>query len=283
MNIEKIKNYNQKMLALVSTLGAILLLIFIIMMIKELRLFGGHHYSDNPSGLIADDKVENLNQENLRKQIISYESPWLIDTLKSVYIVPVSITTLRKPEEIVPIDEGLMSLLDAYPGSSKSQDGYYNKRYFEGSYANLILYCPVENKAQSLFKERILIGSVQAYYFKDDILLVFYSAEKDTDKDGIIDLNDARNLCIYSLNKETLKKISDGDNSVEQYQFIENSKDLLVEFSLNQYKEKQFTGSRIPSKIMKYSYGTQELTDIVPQKIQKDMQKLVEGKSNPEE
>jgi hypothetical protein len=283
MNIEKIKNYNQKMLALVSTLGAILLLIFIIMMIKELHLFGGHHYYNNPSGLIADDKVENLNQENQRKQIISYESPWLIDTLKSVYIVPVSITTLMKPEEIPPISDGVMSLLDTYPSFSKSKEGYYNKRYFEGSYANLILYYPLENKTLSLFNERILIGSVQAYYFKEDILLVFYSAEKDTDKDGIIDLNDARNLCIYSLNKGILKKISDGDNSVEKYQFIENTKDLLVEFSLNQYKEKQFTGYRTPCKIMKYSYETQELVDIIPQKIQENMQKLVEGKSNPEE
>jgi hypothetical protein len=279
MNIEKIKNYNQKMLAIVSTLGAVLLLMFIIMMIRELRIFDGRHSDDNPSGLIAGDKVENLNQENLRKQIISYESPWLIDTLKSVYIIPVSIATLKKPEETSSVSE-VTALMDTYPGFSKNENGYCNQRYFEGSYTNLIVYYPLENKVLSLFNERLLIGSVQAYYFKDDVLMVFYSAGEDTDKNGIIDLGDTRNLCIYSLNTGKLRKISDSDNSVMHYQFIENTRDLLVEFSLNSYTEKQFTTSRTPTKIMKYSYDSQELTGVIPQKIQDDMQELVEGKSN---
>ncbi|KAA6302857.1 MAG: hypothetical protein EZS26_001027 [Candidatus Ordinivivax streblomastigis] len=279
MNIEKIKNYNQKILALVGTLGVVLLVIFIIMMIPELlRTFYRGHYDNTPSGLLADDKVGSLNQENLRKQLISYESPWLIDTLNTVYIIPVSIQTLKKAEEVPVADEALMSLMDTYSDFTVSKKGYHNTRQFEGNYANLILYKPSENKTQSLFNERIMIGNVQAYYFKDDILLVFYSAEKDTNKDGIIGLNDTRNLCLYSLNKGTLKKISDSDNSVEDYQFIENSKDLLVEFQLKQYKDSQFKNSRIPGKIMKYGYDSQELTDIIPQKIQEDMQKLVEGK-----
>ena len=279
MNIEKIKNFNQVMLAVAGTLGVILLLIFIILMMRELNIFSGRaHYYDNPSGLIADDKVETLNQENLRKQIVSYGSPWLIDTLKSVYIIPVSITTLKKPEEAMVVDEGLMSLMDTYPDFSKSKKGYYNKRYFDGGYTNLILYRPLENKTVSLFNERIFIGGTQAYYFKDDILLVFYSAEKDTNKNGIIDLDDTRNLCVYSLNTGTLKKISDGDNSLYQYQFIENTKDLLVEFSLSQYKEKQFNTGRVPSKIMRYNYDSQQLVEIIPQSIQMDMQKLIEGK-----
>ncbi|MDR0232886.1 MAG: hypothetical protein LBI82_12320 [Dysgonamonadaceae bacterium] len=280
MNIEKIKNYNQKMLAVASTLGIILLLVCITMMVPELlRLFSRSSYNyDNPTGLIADDKVESLNQENLRKQIVAYGSPWLIDTLKSVYIIPVSITTLKKPEEIPVANEELMSLMDVYPDFSSSKKGYYNKRHFDGGYTNLILYYPLENKTLSLFNERIFIGGTQAYYFKDDILLVFYSAEKDTDKNGIIDLNDTRNLCVYSLNTGILKKISDGDNSLYQYQFIENTKDLLVEFSLNQYNEKQFNTGRVPSKIMRYKYDSQQLTEVIPQTIQADMQKLIEGK-----
>jgi hypothetical protein len=280
MNIEKIKNYNQKILALVGTLSVVLLVLFIIMMTSEVwsHFDIGYHHNNTPSGLLSDDNVENLNQENLRKQIISYESPWLIDTLNTAYIVPVSIQTLKKPEEIVIADDGLMSLMDTSPDFSRSKRGYYNTKHFEGNYANLILYKPLENKTQSLFSKRILIGSVRVYYFKDDILLVFYSAEKDTNKDGIIGLDDIRNLCVYSLNKGTLKKISDGDNSVEDYQFIEDSKDLLVEFQLNQYKKTQFKNSRIPGKIMKYGYDSQELANIIPQKIQDDMQKLVEGK-----
>ena len=279
MNIERIKNYNQRILALIGTLGVILLLILIIMTMPELwHTFHRGHYDNTPSGLLAEDKVEVLNQENLRKQIVSYETPWLIDTLNTVYIVPVSIQTLKKPEEVVVVEDELLALMDVFPGATMSKKGYYSSRKFEGNYANLILYNPVENTTQSLFSKRMIIGDVRAYYFKDDILLVFYSADKDTNKDGVIALDDARNLYIYSLNKSILKRISDGDNSVEQYKFVENSKDLLVEFQLSQYKGSQFNNFRLPSKIMKYGYESQELTDIIPSQIQMDMQKLVEGK-----
>ena len=75
-----------------------------------------------------------------------------------------------------------------------------------------------------------------------------------------------------------MRKISDNDNRVEGYRFVENSKDLLVEFRLSEYNDNQFNNSLSPGKIMKYSFDSQRLTNIIPEKIQKDMQKLVEGK-----
>ena len=216
----------------------------------------------------------------MRKQIVSYGSPWLVDTLKLGYLIPVSIATLKKPELAPPPPPALHSTSVYENADFDTSKGYYNyKGYFGRSYANLVLYYPLENRLLPLFKERIVIGSVRAYYFKDDILLIFYSSEKDTNKDGIITLDDdTRNLCIYSLKTEMLKKISDGENSVYQYQFIGNTKDLLIEFNLNQYNEKQFNSRETPSKIMKYNYDSQSLTDIIPQKILTEMQKLVEGK-----
>ncbi|MDR1274351.1 MAG: hypothetical protein LBK12_07360 [Odoribacteraceae bacterium] len=275
MNIEKIKNYNQKVLAVVGTLGIILLLICITLMMTEFHAFRGSPYPNSPSGLISNEKAENLNQENLRKQIISYESPWLIDTLESVYIIPVSITTLKKPEEVMltgNVSSETLTLLDLYP--DKMSRGYGH----ESSYANLILYYPLKNKTISLFNERLVLGNVRVRYFNDDILLLFYVAEKDTDKNGHIDMEDTRNLGIYSLNTGVMKKISDSENSVNHYQFVENTKDLLVEFNLNRYTEKQFTGKQMPSKIMKYQYDLRQLVEVIPQKIEEDMQKLVEGR-----
>ncbi|MDR0873681.1 MAG: hypothetical protein LBN27_09510 [Prevotellaceae bacterium] len=275
INIEKIKNYNQAILAICGSIGMLILLIALIMMIKEAL---PRNYNRNPNGLISEEKLETLNQENLRKQLISYDFPWLIDTLKSVYIVPVSIKTLKKAEKS---EMGLYAISkveadDTFSGNKRK--GYYNSKSFYGEYANLIVYNPIENKTISLFNERIIIGGVQTYYFKDDILLVFFIASKDTDKNSIINLNDLRTLCIYSMNTGTIKKISDNDNQPENYQFVENSKDLLIEFQLSQHKEKQFDDEQIPRKIMKYTYDTQTLTNIIPEKIQNNMQKLVEGK-----
>ena len=281
MKIEKIKNFNQVILAIAGILGLILLLVFIIMAVSNLfRDFGFGRTTTITNSLISEEKIETLNQENLRLQIISYETPKLIDTVNVVYIIPVSVSTLDKPETVVEAEDdyGIMSLMDTF-GSFTRRKGYYQENYFAGLFANLIVYHPVENKTTLLFNERIMLSGLHTYDFKDDILLIFFTAEKDTNKDGLINFKDDRNLCIYSLKTGKMRRIAEGTNSITDYQFIENSKDLLVEFSLSQYNDVKFKSYK-PRKIMKYEFETDKLSEVVPAQIQQQMQNLVEGKKS---
>jgi hypothetical protein len=165
--------------------------------------------------------------------------------------------------------------MDTY--GSVRKKGYYEENYFEGLFANLIVYKPVENKTVLLFNERIMLSGFRTYDFKDDILLVFFTAEKDTNKDGLINFNDDKNLCIYSLKTGKMRRIAEGTNSITDYHFVGNSKDLLVEFSLSQYNDVKFKSYK-PRKIMKYEFETDKLSEVVPAQIQQQMQNLVEGK-----
>ena len=281
MKIEKIKNFNQVILAIAGILGLVLLLVFVVATISDLFQIwniGSGRNTTITNSLISEEKVETLNQENLRMQIISYESPKLIDTLNAVYIIPVSVSTLDKPETIVEAaDDELMPLLNVY-GSTRKK-GYYQENYFEGLFANIIVYQPIANKIDLLFNERIVLSGICTYNFKDDILLVFYTFEKDSNKDGLINFKDDTNLCIYSLKSGKIHRIAEGTNSITDYQFVENSKDLLVEFSLSQYNDVKFKSYK-PRKIMKYEFENEKLSEVVPAKIQQQMQNLVEGKKN---
>jgi len=279
MKIEKIKNFNQIILAIAGIFGVILLLIGIIIACSDLfrSLSSNRGNSTITNSLISEEKIEMFNKENQRLQIVSYELPKLVDTLNIVYIIPVSVSTLDKPETVVEAayDEGIMGLLDTY--SSVRSKGYYAENYFEGLFANIIVYQPILNKTVLLFNERIMLSGIRTYYFKDDILLIFFTAEKDTNKDGLINFKDDKNLCIYSLKTEKIHRILEGSNSITDYKFIENSKDLLVEFSLSQYNDVKFKSYK-PQKIMKYEFETEKLSEVVPAKIQQQMQNLVEGK-----
>lgn len=84
------------MIAIASIIGIIFLIFALIIFIAESGIFNSPRH--NPSGLISDDKVEALNQENLRKQIVSYAQPQLADSVNSVYVIPVSVLTLKKAE-----------------------------------------------------------------------------------------------------------------------------------------------------------------------------------------
>ena len=122
-----------------------------------------------------------------------------------------------------------------------------------------------------------MLNRLRTYNFKDDILLVFFTVEKDTNNDGLINFNDDTNLCLYSLKTGKMRRISEGANSIISYKFIENSKDLFVEFSLSQYNDVKFNSYK-PLKIMKYEFETEKLSEVVPANIQQQMQNLVGGK-----
>jgi len=279
MKIEKIKNFNQIILAIVGILGIILLIIGIS---QEFR-FGpskNTDITDMKNSMISDEKIEMLNQENQRLQMVSYELPKLVDTLNTIYIIPVSVSTFDKPETVVETaDDGNMALLESYNSSPPHLRSSisYPKNYIYGLFTNIIVYQPIANKTTLLFNERIMLGELLTYDFTDDILLVFYISEKDTNKDGFINLDDDKYLCIYSLKTGKMRRITDGTNSVANYQFIENSKDLLVEFSLSQYSNVKFKSNR-PRKIMKYEFESDKLSEVVPIQIQQKIQNLVEGK-----
>ena len=98
MKIEKIKNFNQIILAIAGIFGVILLLIGIIIACSDFfRSFGNNRRSSIiTNSLISEEKIEMFNMENQRLQIVSYELPELVDTLNAVYIIPVSVSTDRK-------------------------------------------------------------------------------------------------------------------------------------------------------------------------------------------
>ena len=279
MKIEKIKNFNQIILAIAGVLGLILLFIFLVSTVWDYyRLeIGSGRGSAITNSLISEEEVEMLSMENLRLQIVSYESPKLVDTLNAVYIIPVSVSTLDKPETVVEsiYDDGLMALMDTY-GSTK-KNGYYRENYFDGLFANIIVYQPILNRTTLLFNERIMLSGLHTYDFEDDILIVFYTAEKDNNNDGLVNFKDDTNLCIYSLKSGKMRRIAEQTTSITDYQFVDNSKDLLVEFSLSQYNDVKFKSYK-PRKIMKYEFETEILSEVVPAEIQQQLQNLVDGK-----
>ena len=71
MNIDKIKNYNQKVLAVLGTVVALIavvgLISIIIFTINEIGRTFRHNNQNN--GILSDEKIEELQQENKRKQL----------------------------------------------------------------------------------------------------------------------------------------------------------------------------------------------------------------------
>lgn len=272
MKIEKIKNYNQKLLA---ALGTVLLLIAIIGLGIIILEVGSDIYrslkrNDQIGGIISDDGVKELQDENKRKQLISYDSPTLVDTINSIYVIPVSHITLDKAEGI----NGLLNYESALPAT---RYGTQVSNEFYGQFMNLLIYDERKGEAKQLIDNRINFEKYEIKYFEDDVFILFKASDKDSHKDGIVDLRDLTSLFLYSLKEGKLYNIGLENRAIKSYDFVNDSKDLLIQFGIDHNNDGSFNAYNEPVDIKKYVFETGNLEDVINNNIDQNLQKLLEG------
>lgn len=271
MNIEKVKNYNQKMLAVFFTMlvvsAAVGLVALVVTLIVELI----PAQTTTSNNLITDEKVDNVTNEKLRQQIVSYELPQLIDTLNQIYLIPVGVKTLKKAER---------KLKQSYSSASENADQGYDylpsEGFYYGPFNNLIVYDHKSGSSSKVSNDRFIGSDLMFKNFGDEIVVVFTGAERDTDGDKSITLNDFNSLFVYSLKARVLKKIPLDNATVVQYSFIKGSKDILVLFGLDRNKDNRFDPNLEPTFVMKYDYQKSQLVPVVGKKLNEEIQKIVD-------
>lgn len=273
MKIEKIKNYNQKLLAAFGSIIVIMAFVGLIMMIvagvSELGWMVNSDESD--TGILSDEKIEELQQENKRKQVVSYDFPRLIDTINSIYIIPVRHQTLNSAEYM---DEGVLGLLNSN-GKVRTDSRYSS--YYHGSFNNLIVYDLKNNATKKLFDTRVNFGEIRTKVFDNDILILFTAASKDTYKDGVINLSDIQSLYIYSIKNDKLRVISIQETDIAYYDFIQDSKDIMLRLGVDYNKDGQYDDNSEPSLVKRYDFKADKIVEIVPKDLDIALQKLLEG------
>lgn len=273
MNIEKIKNYNQKLLAVIGTVVVLFamvgLVFFAVFAITE--IIQNASYREKNEGILSDEKIEKLQKDNKRLQLVSYDYPKLIDTLNLVYMIPVAHKDLNNPQTI---DEGLLGLFDQH--SSIQIDSRYSRQNY-GGFNNLLIYDAKNEQVSKLFEERVNFKEVEPVIFKEDILIILRATTKDTYKDGVINQLDYRSLFLYSLKSKTLKEISLDSADVFNIDFVENTKDLLIEFGIDYNKDGKYDEFKEPSIIKRYDYESGILKNIISEKLNRELQMKLEG------
>ena len=166
-----------------------------------------------------------------------------------------------------------MNASNDYSGQS---DQRYSRTYY-GDFNNIIVFDQNSETTKKLFNERINFDDIKTEYFEDDILLLLKVAEKDTHKDGVINLLDFKSLYIYSFNEKELRKIEHNGMDVFSYKFLNNSKDLIISFGVDKNNNGKYEYYNEPTILKKYNNKTKKITNIIEEKINSELQKMLEG------
>ncbi len=274
MSVEKLRNYNQKVYAILGTLLVVIAtisLVFLLYFIAD-ELFRSYRRSNRPTGILAENKVEQLQQEKKRQQLISYEMPELVDTVGLVYMIPVGQKTLKKPEAI---DDGVLEMLDTFGSVDKAGQRYSSS--FWGSYNNLLIYDAKTKTTEKLFEGRISFSQIDVEYFDDDIFILFTAASADSNSDGVINQRDLSHLNLYSLSNRRLLQIGLEGLSVEGYKLIEGQKDLLIVFGSDSDHNGEYNQGLEPLVLKRFNLESEALEPVVPTAMHIDLQQKLEG------
>ncbi|MEQ8531910.1 MAG: hypothetical protein RIB86_08660, partial [Imperialibacter sp.] len=224
--MDKLTRYNQKLLAVIGTtvlvgLGLFMLIGGVILVVELSREFNSNRVRDNALTVeVPKDSTAQVN--SIRDQEISVGTLQLIDTLNSIYLMPVSQVNLKNPE----YPEEIGGLLDTYE-SGKFRYGY---RY-SGTYNNIIIYDQKRNTKVLVFHDRINVSAFQHFIVKNEQYLLIEGSKVDTNKDKKLTDADLKSFFSFKISTGELKEFAFESMGLVDYYVTFGSDEVILRFA----------------------------------------------------
>lgn len=270
MKIEKIKKYNQILLAIGGTVAVLFCIFGLVLFMVEEGQYFFHSNNNQPSGIIATEEVEQLVEDSIRKQVISFTNLTLLDSATQLYLLPVTQANLMQDENL----DGLLGLTNSSRGW-RGKKGYYNSRNL---FNNFVIYSSLNQQSSIVFKERVSISAYQLYEKNNQQYLLIEAADTDTNKDKYINDDDLQKLFIYEIETAKLQRIR-ANEAYTTHRIIETrTNEVVGQFGLDRNKSGEFAIGKEPLIYYKVDVENKRLIEMVtPQQIEQ-LQMLLEGR-----
>ena len=273
MNIDRIKNYNQKILAIFATLGAaltfVLLLWALVVFVTELLWMN----NDTTAHEIVSTEVAQANfDKSLRTHRVSFESIRLIDSVNSIFLIPVSQTALSLEEYIDKQNRqgsSTLGLPDTY--GSFDNEFYYNSH----SYNNALLFDSKTASVTKIFNQRVSINKIYHENIFGKTYILFAVTSADTNKDGLLNKDDNKALYVFSTAKMELRHVNCTNCNFIQYH-NPDGKYLIINYGLDKNNDGTYNWDE-PVVMKKYNVETDELKNLIEPRLVNELQLTLDG------
>lgn len=273
MEIEKIRNYNQRILAVFGSLAVLLMLLAIVVVlvnfIDDLRW--RHKETDNE--MVSNEVAEKNYEKQIRTHQVSFENLQLIDSSNYIYLLPVSQSALKLEEFLdknkIESEESL-GVLDMY-------GGYSNFYYGPKSFNNALVFNSRDGSVRKLFRKRLSINKISIQKIKDKPYVFFAVTDKDSNKDGVLGANDLKTLYYYSVSDMDLTAIENEGADYADFDIIPGTSQLIIKYGLDNDSSGKFDWDE-PMVLKTYEIGERALKDLISPGLIDGLQATLDGK-----
>lgn len=270
--MDKLKRYNQLILAISGTIALLLLLGTGIFALSELWGYNSrmHDYSYDTS-IVSEDVTDSLaSTQQVRTQIISLNEFSSIDSAKAIYVLPIGQKNLDEEEDT---DNPLIGL-----SSSTRHRRKEVRRSYGPNYNNLILFGPHLSNPRVLFDEKVAISFFSSFYMTGKNFFFIKLANTDTNKDGVLNAYDHQKLYLFDLEKASFLDVQARENiSFKGVADGLNPRELIFMYGEDRNRNGEFESQYEPTSYYKLNPQTGEMNLLLPIEMLENLQNTLEG------
>ena len=268
--VEKIKKYNQVLLALFGTLTFIFALIGGLFLLTQLYrdIFPDPQVGEEGVRIIESSDFDLDATQSKKFQEVTYLDPVQLDSGLAELIIPVSQVNLEVPENVRGTET---ALLDSYESSNFIYMNYY------GFFNNFLLYNNEVSTYDVIFDFKASLNHWAYLKFKNRRLLIFQGTSIDSNEDGFLNHKDFQQLYIYHLSDSTLIKLEIPNATVVKFDPMAETNLISVRIGIDKNEDKEFDELRESYRLFRYNVDSREYSEFVPESLNKTIQKLIEN------
>ena len=277
--MEKIKKYNQVILAIGGTVALLFLIGASLFALVESLSYYSWDDDDayDATTIVAEEVTDSLvANEYLRTQIITLRNFKLLDSAAALYVLPVGQKNLGEAEDI---DESLLGLVNVY-GRRKS----YSRSSGGVSYNNLVVFDVHLTAPQMLFQDKVSIHAYDYFENENGKYLFIQLADSDTNKDGFLDHYDIQKLVVYNLEAAAFLDITKQENA----SFLGPARgaartELIFQYGADRNRNGEFERRYEPTSYYSLDLQTGKLELLLSVDMLEGLQDILEGSAEETE
>lgn len=250
--MEKLKKYNQWLLAILGT-QAVAALVFVLLfsgylLVEEIFFSPSRVQNDSPS-ITVTDSTTTPDKPNVR-QAITFHAPTLLDTGRAIYLIPVSLAGTNE-------DADEYAITDKLGRSSRHRKSFQ----YQGAYSNIIVYHQKANTKIPVFSTRINILDFSNDTWNEQPYLFIRGTKHDTNKDHQLNADDLQSFFLYDIEKNVLKEIRFPNVGLIDYEVLYGTDQLVLRFG--QDRDSNGTIDNEPILLKRYRIGENGAEDLI--------------------
>lgn len=267
MEMDKLKSYNQKLIAIIGTTIVGLAIIFLILgLIALITNFTGLG-NENNSGIQVRNNPAERDSTIIRTQQITFYNPIQLDTAKTNFLIPVGQVNLENDEKI---------RIRSGRGLEFSSSEYRFNSYY-GLYNNFIFFEYKLQKKTKIFSQKVAITNWANIKANGIELLLFEGAGVDSNNDGLINTDDYQSLYAFYLSDKKLVEYKLEKETVISFDPMNKTDLISVIVGVDKNEDFNFDHISEPQEILILNIRSRKLENLISREMNDEIQGTIDN------